>query len=528
MNRRDYLTLAGATAALVAGAGCGRVGQRVVKAREPVGSDQWAVDRGDRTGSAVDRPTLSTDHSPLITAHWLLNRAAYGPAPGDLDRLTDMGRDAWVEEQLRAPKATGVPSLVGLGLGALTGGDSGDDAGGETPGLLYRLAGIEPLHFSTYEQRDWPEEKIREALTQAALLRAVYSKWQLRERMVAFWGDHFNIYGPKVIDFGEAYATTHLTYYLNTDQNDVIRTHALGRFPDLLQASARSPAMLGYLDNQRSMNGTANENYAREIMELHTLGVGGGYTQKDVQEVARCLTGWGVEDRFYKKRGTFRFVPGKHDNSAKKVLGETIPAGGGIKDGEAVLAILAKHPSTARFISRKLVRHFRGDENAAWVDRLAVIYAKTGGDIAAMLRPLLLADDLADAPPILKRPWDYVVSALRATDADTDAGENLQGFLRNIGQPLFEWPMPDGYPEKTASWTGSLLARWNFAFALTAGQIERTALPERLMKAKDFKRLVAMVSGATPDAAAKKAIGAAKSGAEAMALALCAPGFQWR
>ncbi|MBC7808584.1 MAG: DUF1800 domain-containing protein, partial [Akkermansiaceae bacterium] len=397
-----------------------------------------------------------------------------------------------------------------------------------TAGLLYRLAGIEALHFSTYEQRDWPEAKIREALTQAAMLRAVYSKWQLRERMVAFWGDHFNIYGPKVIDFGEAYATTHLTYYLNTDQGDVVRTHALGRFPDLLQASARSPAMLGYLDNQRSMNGTANENYAREIMELHTLGVGGGYTQKDVQEVARCLTGWGVEERFYQKRGTFRFVAEKHDNGAKTVLGQTIPAGGGIKDGETVLAILAKHPSTARFISRKLVRHFWGDEDAAWVERLAKVYEKTGGDISAMLRPLLLADDLADTPPIMKRPWDYVVSALRATNADTDAGANVQGYLRNIGQPLFEWPMPDGYPEKTTAWTGSLLARWNFAFALTAGKIEETTLPDELVKAEDLKALAATVSGGVSDTAVLKALAVAKSGAEAMALALCAPGFQWR
>ncbi|MBC8138048.1 MAG: DUF1800 domain-containing protein [Fibrella sp.] len=527
MNRRDYLTLAGAAAALVAGTGCGRVGQRVVKARE-------SADSGGQSPAEPAGSSLSTNHSPLTTDSpsavvRLLNRAAYGPAPGDLNRLASMGHAAWVEEQLRAPKSTGVPSLIGLGLGALTGGKNGDDAGGETPGLLYRLAGIEPLHFSTYEQRDWPEARIREALTQAALLRAVYSKWQLRERMVAFWGDHFNIYGPKVIDFGEAYATTHLTYYLNTDQGDVVRTHALGRFPDLLQASARSPAMLGYLDNQRSMNGTANENYAREIMELHTLGVGGGYSQKDVQEVARCLTGWGVEERFYQKRGTFRFVPEKHDNGAKTVLGETIPAGGGIKDGETVLAILAKHPSTARFISRKLVRHFRGDEDeATWVDRLTIIYTKTGGDIAAMLRPLLLADDLAAAPPILKRPWDYVVSALRATNADTDAGADVQGYLRNIGQPLFEWPMPDGYPEKTASWTGSLLARWNFAFALTAGQIEQTTLPEEFTKMKDRKALATTVMGAPPDATVAKAISAAKSGAEAMALALCAPGFQWR
>ncbi|MBC8143226.1 MAG: DUF1800 domain-containing protein [Armatimonadetes bacterium] len=507
MNRRHALTLAGSALGVAALSGCSRVGQRVIKAREDAPKD-----------TAL----------PTSLDARLLSRAAYGAAPGDLEHLQKMGREAWIDEQLAAPVATGVPSLIGLGVGKLTGGAQGDAAGGESPGLLYRLAGIEPLHFSTYEQRDFPQAKVLEALTQAALLRAVYSKWQLRERMAAFWSDHFNIYAPKVIDFGEAYATTHLTYYMNADETNVIRRHALGSFPDLLQASARSPAMLGYLDNQRSMNGTANENYAREIMELHTLGVGGGYTQRDVQEVARCLTGWGVEERFYQKRGTFRFVPEKHDNGAKTVLGVQIPANGGEKDGEAVLRILAEHPSTARFIAGKLVRHFWGDDSEEWTTRLAAIYTKTKGNIPAMLRPLLLADNLAGAPTILKRPWDYVVSSLRATGADTDAGKGVQAHLRGIGQPLFEWPMPNGYPENTAAWAGSLLARWNFAFALSAGQIERTTLPGDTINAKDFPSIVSAVLGAKPDAAMQAALRSAKTGAEAIALALCTPGFSWR
>ena len=514
MNRRDYLTLAG-TVALAASAGCGRVGQRFVKARNV-----------ETHPAVASRPAKKGSQS--LTGAQFLNRVGFGATVGDAGRLTALGRESWVEEQLNAPVETGVPSLIGLGLNTLTQGKNGDNSNGETAGLLYRLAGIEPLHFSTYEQRDWPEAKIREALTQAALLRAVYSRWQLRERMVAFWSDHFNIYGPKVIDFGKAYATTHLTYYLTTDQSNVIRRHALGNFPDLLQASARSPAMLGYLDNQRSMSGTANENYAREIMELHTLGIGGGYSQKDVQEVARCLTGWGVEDRFAHKRGTFRFVAEKHDNGAKTVLGKTIPAGGGETDGETVLRILAKHSSTARFISRKLVRHFWGEDNEVWIDRLTKIYTKTGGDITAMLRPLLLANDLEMAPPILKRPWDFVVSALRATNADTDAGDTIQQHLRNIGQPLFEWPMPNGYPEKTSAWTGSLLARWNFAFALTTGGIQQTTVPEEFLKTKDLTMLATTVMGNRLEPHIAQALKVAQSGGEAIAIALCAPEFQWR
>ena len=515
MNRRDYLGKVGTITLLVAGAsGCSHVGQRFLKARPPL--------------PAGSPPPSSTAAGGDVFIQRFLNRAGYGAAPGDRERLLKIGREAWLDEQLAAPVATGIPSLVGLGLGAITGGEHGDTGGDETPGLLYRLAGIEPLHNATYEERDWPEAKVLAALTQAALLRAVYSKWQLRERMAAFWSDHFNIYGRKIIDFGRAYATTHLTYYLNADETHVIRRHALGRFPDMLQASARSPAMLGYLDNQRSMSGTANENYAREIMELHTLGVGGGYTQKDVQEVARCFTGWGVENRFYHKRGTFRFVGEKHDNGAKTVLGVFIAANGGEKDGEIVLRILAAHPSTARFVARKLVRHFWGDENEIWVSRLAAIYTKTGGSIPAMLRPLLLSDDLETAPPIFKRPWDFVVSALRATDADTDAGETVQAHLRGIGQPLFEWPMPNGYPEKTSAWTGSLLARWNFAFALAAGYIGRTDIPDGLAKATDLPAVAAAILGVTPGETVMQALKLGGTGAEAMALALCAPEFSWR
>jgi uncharacterized protein (DUF1800 family) len=258
------------------------------------------------------------------------------------------------------------------------------------------------------------------------------------------------------------------------DELTVIRKHALGKFPDLLRASAHSPAMLAYLDNQINERKAPNENYARELLELHTLGVHGGYTQKDVQEVARCFTGWTVENRFLRPRGRFRFDPHLHDDGPKMVLGVHIPAGGGQKDAEEVLNLLANHPSTAQFIAHKICRYFLGDAAATWTPKLTEIYKQTDGDIRAMLRPLLFSREILEGPPIIKRPFDYMVSALRALNADTDGDRPLQEHLAHMGQPLYQWPMPDGYPDKTSAWTGSLLARWNFATALATNAISGT------------------------------------------------------
>ncbi|MBW3623861.1 MAG: DUF1800 domain-containing protein, partial [Armatimonadetes bacterium] len=380
----------------------------------------------------------------------LLNRIGFGPAPGEVERVKAMGIPAFVEEQLHPPEE-----------------DLNRDLRGEGRNLALRLRGIDALREHPMELRDLPDYEVLAQIQQAAILRAVYSPHSLRERMVDFWGNHFNIYGFKGWS----------GFFKPRDEIEVIRRHALGTFPDLLRASARSPAMLIYLDNEVNARGVPNENYARELMELHTLGVHGGYTQKDVQEVARCLTGWTLEDRFLRRKGTFRFDPAQHDDGPKTVLGTTIPSGGGEHDGERVLEILAHHPATAAFIAGKLCRHFLGEINPAWEAKLAAIYAKTGGDIPAMLRPLLLSPDLLAAPPVMKRPYDYMISALRALHADTDGGKPLQAHLSRMGQPLYQWPMPDGYPDRTSAWTGSLLARWNFALALAAGEIEGTTLP---------------------------------------------------
>lgn len=434
INRRDWVragALAGAGALV---SGCNRM---VYNATGPEAPKSVSLPKGDV------EPTVR-----------LVNRVSFGPTPGELERVASLGHEKYVDEQLHTD---GADSLK----------------------LQLRLHGNAALHVRPPELRDYKQSEVMKQLEQAALLRAVYSPHQLYERMVDFWSNHFNIYarkGPEV-------------YFLPTDQLKTIRAHALGRFSDLLRASAHSPAMLCYLDNQVNRKGVPNENYAREIMELHTLGVHGGYTHEDIVEVARCFTGWGVENRFFRPRHTFRFDPDVHDYGKKVVLGDVIPASkpgmmqyndkrlpAGQLDGEFVLSGLAVHPATGKFISGKLCRYFLGDANSPMRDKLATIFSETGGDIKKMLRPLLLSKELQSGPPILKRPFDFVVSSLRAVNANTDGGKNVQSHLAKMGQPLYMWPMPDGYPDKTTAWTGSILARWNYAFALATGSIAGTAV----------------------------------------------------
>jgi uncharacterized protein (DUF1800 family) len=485
LTRRDALragALAAGAAGIAATSGCAEVVRHTVPAR--------------RTPETVALPATG-DLSPTVR---LLNRAAFGPAPGDVARVSKMGVAAYVDEQLNAP--------------------ADDDH--EDIGLRMRLATIDALHLSAYELRDYDDEEILRELQQAAILRAVYSPWQLRERMVDFWGNHFNIFARK--GFGVSNKAV--------DDLNVIRKHALGTFPELLKASATSPAMLAYLDNQQNKRGVANENYARELMELHTLGVDGGYTQKDVQEVARCLTGWTIEDGFLKDRGAFAFDDARHDDGPKTVLGKHIPPGQGQRDGEMVLDILAEHPSTAHFISKKMVRYFYGTEDEATIRSTAAVYTQTKGDIKAMMRHLLTSPDLQSAPPAMKRPFDYVVSVLRATNADTDGGPALQGHLAKMGQPLFQWPMPDGYPDKTGAWTGSLLARWNFVSQLAKGGIRGTTVPKPDSK-PTADALIEQFLGrhATDPTVANlrtALLAHANKPVEAGVLILASPVFQWR
>jgi uncharacterized protein (DUF1800 family) len=293
----------------------------------------------------------------------------------------------------------------------------------------------------------------------------------------------------------------------------------MSKFSTLLQATAQSPAMLFYLDNFQSVSPNANanrrgplqmlrpqpqqqqrrginENYARELMELHTLGVDGGYTQKDVQEVARCFTGWtifqprggaaavngmmGREIDRGRTPGTFVFTPRMHDDGEKMVLGHKIPAGGGMKDGLMVLDILAHHPSTAKFIATKLVRYFVSDNPPqALVDRVAAAFSKSDGDIREMLKAIFFSNEFNSTEAYrakIKRPFELVVSAIRAVGADTNGGPGTHQWIARMGEPLYGFQTPNGYSDAAESWVnaGGLLERMNFGLALANNRINGT------------------------------------------------------
>ncbi len=441
----------------------------------------------------------------------LANRLGFGPAPGDLSRIDRIGREAFVREQL----AAGSP---------------------EDPYLTVMLHRLDALRIDSAELQDLPEQTVLRQLQQAGLLRAVFGRNQLRERMTDFWTNHFNVYARKAEG----------AYRKPADEEAVIRKHALGKFPDLLRASAKSPAMLVYLDNQENRAGVPNENYARELLELHTLGVDGGYEYQDIKELARCLTGWTVEDRFLRPYGKWRFDPELHDDGAKTVLGTRIPAGQGEKDVEIVLDLLSRHPSTARFLARKVCRYFLGDAGESREKGAAKAFADSGGDVRATLGPILSSKELLEGPPILKRPFDFVASSLRAFGVETDCGSALLDHLERMGQPLYEWPMPDGYPDKTAAWTGSLMARWNFALALAFGEIPGASIPLEGLRDHtngDGPGALAGLAMGKPGKAvpglleARQKAWSGPSGrgsesneewAQSAALCLCAPDFQWR
>jgi len=326
-----------------------------------------------------------------------------------------------------------------------------------------RLVPYTTLFMQPYELIALQGGQVRNELIEAAILRAVFSKRQLFERMVEFWGDHFNIDINNGLD----------QQYKTIDDRDVIRANALGTFPALLAASAHSPAMLYYLDNITSTAGNPNENYARELLELHSMGVTGGYTQQDVQEVARCFTGWqvwGANANPQEIRWTFRYNNNQHDNGAKTVLGQAIPANGGQNDGNLVLNILANHASTREFIARKLCIRFWGDNPPqSLVDAVATTYQSTGGDIKAMLRTLFLSHDWTTAPQKYKRPFHNFMSFMRASGATITTTSALRTQLTGAGQLPFSWSPPDGYPETLEAWVGLILPRWNFGALVMNG-----------------------------------------------------------
>jgi len=386
------------------------------------------------------------------------------------------------------------------------------------------------------------QREVLSELTQQKILRAAYSSRQLEEVMVDFWFNHFNVFA------GKGPTRMYLTEY----ERDAIRPHVFGKFRDLLQATAESPAMLFFLDNwqsaapagarraaperppQRPERGL-NENYARELMELHTLGVDGGYAQKDVQEVARAFTGWTIDAP--RRGGGFRFEPRVHDDGDKIVLGHRIKAGGGKSDGERVLDILASHPSTARFVVTKLARRFIADDPpAALVTRASDRFQETGGDLREVVRTIITSPEFFAREAYrakVKTPFEFVASAVRTTGIDVANAEPIAQALRTLGMPLYHCQPPTGYADRADAWvnTGALLNRMNFAVALASGNLRggrggATPGPVVPSSARDTLVQSALAGDLSQSTAAT--VDKATTAAQALALLLGSPEFQRR
>lgn len=382
----------------------------------------------------------------------LAGRTSFGPRQEEIDVARQLGYDAWLDYQLND--------------GAI------DDAALETqlaaslPTLAMSNRQIVDLATASGRQNQAVDE-----LRVATMLRQIHSPRQLYEVMVEFWTNHFSVQhldGP-------------VRYFKTVEDRELIRRHAMGRFGDLLRNNARSPAMLWYLDNYTNIASGPNENYARELLELHAMGATGGYTETDVREVARCFTGWTISG-LGRATGEIAFVfnGATHDFESKVVLGNAIAAGGGVTDGDRVLDLLLAHPSTARYIATKLARRFVSDTpSTALVDAVAATYTQSGGDIRAMLRTLLRSEEFkASADLKFKRPVEYVTSTLRVLAPALSGSSYLRTIaerVNTLGQLYYFWPTPDGYPDTRDYWTNTsaMVNRWNFGAGLVEGTLDR-------------------------------------------------------
>jgi len=465
-------------------------------------------------------PSPSDEDARIVHA---LNRLGYGPRPGDVDAVRAMGLERWIDRQLH-PERIDDGALrarlasyrtLDLSAGELMEGyevprevkreiqkkRAEMDGASEEEMARTRRELMKELGGSMQGMKGRPRQVVEE-LQAAKVVRAVYSQRQLDEVLVDFWINHFNVFAGKGPE----------KFLVGAYERDVIRPHAWGRFEDLLKATAESPAMLFYLDNWLSASPDAqqprtrgrggflrrgrpappapeqgqgrkrglNENYAREVMELHTLGVDGGYTQKDVTEVARCFTGWTIRGL---RQGDprFAFDARIHDGKEKVVLGQRI-RGGGQGEGEQVLHILATHPATARFISMKLARRFVADDPpAALVDRAAATFRKTGGDIRAVVATILQSPEFLSAEvrsAKVKTPLEFVASAVRASGATVTDARELARRIGEMGMPLYMQQPPTGYKDTSEAWvsTSGLLSRLNLALDLAAGRVRGVAV----------------------------------------------------
>jgi uncharacterized protein (DUF1800 family) len=445
-----------------------------------------------------------------------LNRLAFGPRPGEVDAVMKDGVDTWIEQQLHPE---GIPDrAIEARIAALPTMTLSNAQIVKTyyqPVLLARKQANAEAKNGDVDKKDVRRELMRDVpanqrpqvvmneLVAQRILRAAESDRQLNEVMVDFWMNHFNIFSGKGLD----------RFLLTSYERDVIRPHIWGRFEDLLMATAKSPAMLFYLDNARSMaapenrpamqqqrgfgrqfgfgrrammtrpqqgkEGGLNENYAREIMELHTLGVDAGYTQKDVTELARVLTGWSISrERDGSGEGAaFVFRPQMHDVGVKTILGIRFASGGGIEEGERMIHILAHHPATAHRIAYKLCQRLVADEPPpALVDRVAKKFLATDGDLRQTVRAVIASPEFWDPASYrakVKSPFEYTISAVRAVNAQITDPAPIARALQQIGEPLYGAQPPTGYSDKADVWinTGALMNRLNFALSLASNKL---------------------------------------------------------
>ncbi len=438
----------------------------------------WLVS-GITVLSPAQAAPIPDDLKPLH----VLNRLAYGPAPGELEKVRAMGVEKYIEGQLAPPSIPEPESLTReldrLETLRMDPVDLFREYGPPRPGR-----GRKPDPGTVKAARERARVVMQQAV-EARLRRATQSPRQLREAMTDFWYNHFNVFAGKGLD--------HL--WAGAYEQRAIRPHALRKFRDLLGATARHPAMLFYLDNwQNTAPGSRgargkfqglNENYARELMELHTLGADGGYSQDDVIALARILTGWGLGRPRGRdvSRGGFVFDPKRHDLGDKMLLGQTI-RGSGVDEGEQALDILARHPATARHIGFKLAQYFVADDPpAALVTRLSRRFLDSDGDIREVLNALFHSPEFWDEKYYgnkFKTPYRYLVSAVRAADLPAIDHRPLYGMLLQLGMPLYGCLTPDGYKNTREAWLNpdAMTRRVSFATALASGRLPLSQPPQ--------------------------------------------------
>jgi uncharacterized protein (DUF1800 family) len=415
-----------------------------------------------------------------------LNRLGYGPRPGDVQRVVGEGLERWIMGQARPA--------------------------GPDPEVETRLRALPTLNYTTqqilalYNADNRAIGPILDDFYSAKLIRAVHSKNQLQEVMADFWFNHFNV------NINDGF----VRYSIQSYERDALRPNLLGKFSKLLAATAQHPAMLFYLDNylstrSRVVNGVLvqglNENYGRELLELHTVSVDAGYTQEHVFDAARCFTGWTIDNQ--RDSGQFVYRSQNHDTDAKNVFGLSIPAGGQKGDGDRLLEYLAVHPATAHFVSRKLAQRFVADDPPqSLVSKMADTFVSSDGDIAEVLLRMFgsaefWAEAFTDGPGKPKTPFEFVVSAIRAVNGEvTSATRGLTGYMANLGMPLYQCLPPTGYSNRGVDWLNpsSQLYRINFAIDLSANRIGGVTMDMRsLARGADMGNPRALATSVSSD-----------------------------